>query len=384
MTPDWRADRGLGLTVLLFLAVNLAMAVATGPRLGGDSPMYIDGAAALLEREPLTGRQPSYAGYIAVVAAVQAAGLGLEGLVALQVLAALAAAAAVYRIAIDLGGRAAGLLAVVLLAIDVETNRWHAYVLSDSLYASLLAGATWLTYVAGRDTSRRGGRVALAAGLLVLAGVVRPEGWFVVPAAAVYWILSFTRKTRWRTLGIATVVAASAALALMVAPRVSGNLQAVGPGEMLRAGQTIWDDDEWRLSMPEGPPVEPGESSATTAIRYALHQPADTAVLMLARVGVHVIHVRPFYSMAHNAVTVAWLLPVYLLGAVALWRLAASPLVRWVAAVLASQTLVVALTHADWDGRYLAHVLALWYPLTACGAVMVWPRWRPWAGRAEA
>ena len=36
-----------------------------------------------------------------------------------------------------------------------------------------------------------------------------------------------------------------------------------------------------------------------------------------------------------------------------------------------SQTLVVALTHADWDGRYLAHVLPLIYTLAGAGAVSI-------------
>ena len=121
----------------------------SGVRTGGDSGMYLDGANALLNGQPLTGRQPSYLGYITVVAGLQAAGAGLAGIVITQLAAATVAALAVYRIAVELGGRLPGAIAVLLFALDVDTNRWHAFVLSDSLFLSSLAAMAqfWLRSV---------------------------------------------------------------------------------------------------------------------------------------------------------------------------------------------------------------------------------------------
>ncbi|MET0163704.1 MAG: hypothetical protein ABW318_01710, partial [Vicinamibacterales bacterium] len=89
--------------------------------------------------------------------------------------------------------------------------------------------------------------------------------------------------------------------------------------------------------------------------------------LMLARLGVHLAHVRPFYSTAHNAVIVLWLLPIYALAGIAFWTSRGQALTRWCALAFASQALVVALTHADWDGRYLAHVMPIVYPFAGAG-----------------
>jgi hypothetical protein len=88
---------------------------------------------------------------------------------------------------------------------------------------------------------------------------------------------------------------------------------------------------------------------------------------MAARVGVHFAHVRPFYSTAHNALIALWLAPVYALAAWGFWKFRRHPLAIWLLIAIATQTLIVALTHADWDGRYLAHVLPLVYPFAACG-----------------
>ncbi len=85
-----------------------------------------------------------------MVAFFQSIGTGLVGVVIAQAAVATAAAYAVYRIALELSGRLAGVIAVLMVAVDVESSRWHAYVLTDSLYASMLVIAVWLVHRATR------------------------------------------------------------------------------------------------------------------------------------------------------------------------------------------------------------------------------------------
>jgi 4-amino-4-deoxy-L-arabinose transferase-like glycosyltransferase len=357
------------------VAVNLVMAASSGVRLGGDSGIYIDGAQALLNGQPLTVRQPSYSGYIAFVTLFQAIGAGLAGLVIGQVAVAAVAAYVVALMARELGGALAAVIAVLLATLDFDTNRWHAYVLSDSLYASVLATVVWLVYRAG--TSRRLLPYAIASIGLLAAASIRPEGWFVIPAAAMWWVsrIAVTRSGQWA--GMAGVAAGCVLLVALMAPRLSGNAEAVGPGEMLAKGQTIWEFDGWRLAMPAAPPESSSLGSAGRAISYALEHPVHTAALMAARAGVHLAHVRPYFSTAHNAAIVVWLLPLYALALYGWWRVRAHDLARWTLMVLGTQTLVVVLTHADWDGRYLSHVLPIVYPFAACGLVVALNRIAP-------
>lgn len=355
------------------------MVAWSGVRLGGDSGIYIDGARALLNGQPLTVRQPSYAGYIGFVTFFQVIGAGRIGVVLGQVAAATAAAYVVYLMARQLGGVPAAIVAVVLAAIDFDTNRWHAFMLSDSLYASVLAIAAWLVYRAGSRT-RGAGRVTpyvMASAGLLAAASIRPEGWFVIPAAAVWWVTRAAVTTTRKWGGIAAVGAGCLLLVAPIAPRLSGNTEAVGPGEMLARGQTIWEFDGWRLSMPVASPAAADSGSSGRAVRYALEHPAHTAALMAARAGVHFAHVRPYFSSAHNAAIVSWLVPLYLLAAYGWWRVRVHALASWVPIVIATQTLVVMLTHADWDGRYLSHVLPLVYPFAACSVVRALNRMAP-------
>lgn len=351
---------------MFFIVINLLLVALNGVRMGGDSPLYLDGANRLLAGQPLTDRQPSYAGYVYVVAAAQAVGAGTLGLVMLQVLCGAIAGTAVYAMAATMAGRLAGGLAAVLYSLDVDTNRWHQFILADSLYVSLFVLAVWLTY---RAVIRRGlGPLLLAAAALFAAALVRPEGWFLVPAGLCFVVMMRARSTAQRLAGVGVLLAAAALLVVVLAPALRGNVSAVGPADMLQRGQTIWEFDGWKVSMPAAGGVAEGQAGA--AVAYAVRHPISTLKLMIARVLVHFAHVRPFYSTAHNAVIVVWLVPVYALAAVAIWQLGFTTLISWIVAAIGTQTLVVALTHAEWDGRYLAHVLPLIYPLVGAGVAV--------------
>lgn len=358
--PVWAA-------VLVFLLVNAAQLLVSGVRMGGDSGMYLDGARALATGESLSVRQPSYAGYIAFVAFIQSIGAGVIGVALAQIAAACGAAIVVGKMAAHLAGPLAGVLAILLFAADFDTNRWHAFILSDSLFLSLLALAVWLAY---RALPARAGAIALALAAMLAAALVRPEGWFLIPAALLFWVLRGTERRAVRWAGVSGLVVAAALLAVLLAPRLSGNLTAVGPAEMLRLGQTIWDFNGWRVSMPSDPVFEDGQATTGDAITYGMRHPISTATLMAARVGVHFAHVRPFFSTAHNVVVVAWLVPLYALTLWAFWHWRHHRFCQWTLAAIASQTVVVALTHADWDGRYLAHVLPLMYPFAGAAIAL--------------
>ena len=103
---------------------------------------------------------------------------------------------------------------------------------------------------------------------------------------------------------------------------------------------------------------------------------------MGARVAVHFAHVRPFYSTPHNVVIVLWLVPVYAAALFAIWKLGLTPFLSWIVVAIGTQTVVVALTHAEWDGRYLAHVLPLIYTLVGAGVAVLIGRTVPASGAA--
>ena len=102
------------------VAANVATLSLLGVRHGQDTMQFWTGASHLLAGSPLTDKEPSYLGYIALLAASRAAGMGGRAVVAFQCAVAAAATVAVYQLSQRLAGRRAGVLAAVFFSLDVD------------------------------------------------------------------------------------------------------------------------------------------------------------------------------------------------------------------------------------------------------------------------
>ena len=366
----------VGLLVVLFVALNLALLARTGVRMGGDSPTYIQGANQLLQGRLMAQRPGLWVGYEGVVAFCQATGIGLRGVVAIQLAVAAIAAVAQYSLARSLAGRWAGLAAAGLLVANPEIARFHSYILTDSLYTSAAILATWGIYQAGE---RRGAWYILGAGLVLAAALLRPNGWFLLPIAAGYWLVRATPRgaVRWLALGGMAAVLVLGALAL---PFVRAGVEFEHPGSYLRRGDIVSDYTGWLLPMPVESTPAAGDGLRGT-IGYAMRHPVATALLAVARTGAELARVRPFYSTAHNVVALAYVLPLYALAILGYLRVRRAPLAGLLAAVIASHLLFPVFLGADWDGRYLLFTLPLICDFSACPIGLWLTRPWPWEQR---
>lgn len=361
----------LGIVVVIVLAsvsLNLILFAFVGVLQGSDTTVYRSGAAHLLARQPLEGKEPSYVGYISVMAVCRMLGVGERGVVVLQIAVAAAAALALYRLGSRLCGANGGVAAAAFFILNVDVARWHVYLLTDSLYMSCVALTTWLV-----DRATRGSRwlYLAAGGAVLMTALLRPNGWLFVPLALGYWIhrTAWGRQLKWAaTAGLLCVFAT-----IMVHAGPSRRaIERERPDLALREGVIIWHFDTWRLLMPAEP--QPESQSLMNSIGYGMRHPWATGRLAATRVAVELAHVRPFYSTAHNALVLAMLAFTYPLSVAALVRYRRDPVARLMAAVIGSDLLVVAATFADWDGRFLSHTFPLIGVFAGCGFVQWWQR----------
>ena len=104
---------------------------------------------------------------------------------------------------------------------------------------------------------------------------------------------------------------------------------------------------------------------------YAARHPVAGLRVAATRVAVEVAHARPFYTTRRNAIIIGYLVPLYALAAIGLatwWR---EPVVRLAAALIALHLALVAAFFADYDGRWLVHVLPLVGLLAALGCASI-------------
>ncbi len=341
--------------------VNLMLLALSGVRHGGDTARYLDGAANLLAGRPLQDKQASYLGYVSLVAFSESVGHDARLVVLFQLVVASLAAVALYDLGRQLSSRLAGVAAAACFIANVDIARWHVFVLTDSFYISLVILCTWLVH---RAAERSRWWYPAAVVMLFCSAFIRPNGWVLLPIAAIYWMVRarLSRRLKFAAAGLA-VGGFLAATAFVGAFRQG--IQAESPEMWLRQGTVIWKSDEWHVQMP----VDATASSAVGwpgAVRYVAAHPWASARLAVTRMAVELFHARPFYSATRNWLAAISALIFYPFAVLGWWRLRTVPLAQLMTAVIGGHLLIIALTFADWDGRFLLYFLPLIYVLATC------------------
>jgi len=344
----------------LFVLVNLSIILGGGIRLGGDSQRYLAGAENLLGGLPLQGKQLSYSGYVLLIALCRLTRVGLPGVIFTQLLFAAAAAVALYDLGRRLHGRSAGLIAAGLFVANPDIARWNAFILTDSLYISLVVLCVWCV---DRAAQRMRYWYILAAAALAATALVRPNGLFLLAVAVPYLISRAIEQKSLRRLAISGIVLAFV-LGAIAASRFYSTGGKDHPEVTLRNG--ITGINEWRVPMSSDPAPIKGEWSALFS--YVARHPFASFRLGITRVIVELMHVRPFYSFRHNLVLLMSLPFLYLLALVGLKVSREQSLMCLILLAIGSQLFVVAITFADSDGRFLLYVLPLVCLFSSCAA----------------
>jgi len=145
------------------------------------------------------------------------------------------------------------------------------------------------------------------------------------------------------------------------------------PYQMLLRGEVVWGYEDWRLPMPSD--ADTDGAGWAGVIGYALQHPLASLRLAIYRVGACLVHIRPFYSFRHNILAIVFLVPLYLLAIYGLFRARREQLSTLLVLVIGSHLLLVALTFANWDGRFLLYTLPLIGVFSAYGAAKLRSRW---------
>ncbi len=132
-----------------------------------------------------------------------------------------------------------------------------------------------------------------------------------------------------------------------------------------------------RLSMPDD--ARAAGSGWAGAADYAVRHPIASIMVMAARVAAELAHVRPVYSNAHNVAALMVVLPLYATAILGARDTRRPDVAAWIGVIIVAHLATVAVTVADWDGRYLLYVLPLIGLFSGC-AIGHWlnrlrPRW---------
>jgi hypothetical protein len=333
-------------------------------RLGADSSRYLNAAELLLHGKLPTGKAKRYLGYDLFVSLFLWSGLGKLGIVLAQALITGVAAYCLYRLARRLYDRRTGLLAAFFYIGYAEIHTWNFYILTDSLFVSMVIISLFVV------VEWRGLWLSAVAGLVVLfTCTVRPNGFILAASIGTYALYSLWKTRRYKVfMGVACLflVAFPVAIKLIDAMLVySPILKHYARGAVMTGRQPS------ALTMPgiipEG--LTNVKSTLLAITLFIAAKPVYFLQLAGIKLRYFFLHTRPFYSAFHNYFSVLTLVPSY---ALALWGLFSRtdyPAERvLLISVIFFQSLIVALTLSDWDGRFLLVILPIVFVFASRGA----------------
>ncbi len=329
-----------------------------GIRFTGDSWRYIEGGEKIIDGRPFDKTQKSYMGYIAVTAASLSCGHTLFPLIALQIIMACIACAAVMNAAFEANAAHrfafhAAVATGLLFALNPEFSAWHTAVMTESLYTSVVCVIAWLAvWATERKTAVRLPEIFA---LTFLTAFIRPTGWILLPAVAIYWAVNLL-KSVWSKL-VAVVCVIAIFLTMAFAGRsFNEGIQKESPSVKLYTGEVVWQEDLWRVKMP---PADLAKTDLTSGLIYGIRHPVASAWLVVKRLAVMFLRIRPSYSWKHNLFLLVYHVPLTLLAFIGAWLGWKSRHVRMATAFVIAHAVVVALTFNDNDGRFTLYFTPL-------------------------
>jgi len=362
----WLARYHGWLLVALWASVQaLCWHYYRGPRLFGDGAGYLSYAKQLVSTHVFAGGYYlRYVGYATYLATLLALGFNLTGIALVQVGIAGLATRAFYRTAWRLSGQhwPTAALATAALLCWAEVQAFNAFILTESLFTSLLILSAWAV-----ARARGAGGVALAGLLLLLTVFVRPNGFIALGAGALaglVWLqrVGWPAHSRWL------------ALLLLLAPlawhRLNWLADTLGLMRHYTIGTVICNyapaclTPATALRMPA-----PGHSVLAQLLWFITHNFWYFCQLAALRLAYFMGFPKPWHSALHIAWLAATLPALYWLAVRGVARrTAALPVRTYLAGCLLLQIAIVLVTFEDWDVRFSGPMIPYWLLLAALGA----------------
>jgi len=338
-----------------------------------DSDRYIEGAEKLLHCEPLDYIQIQYSGYIAIIAFVKMFGLGLEFVIIIQLLMAILSSWFLYDMGKSItGNKIAGILAVGLYLANPFITRWHLYILTESLYTSLLILSLWII---NKTVKKRTLKFYILSFIIVCINTsIRPNGWILLPMMFCFFIIYSKYNWYIKLAGTFTIITFFLMCVIYI-PILNHAIQKVGSDELpinkeLEKGVVIWGHNELCLNMPKD--TNTGNRNWTESNSYIFKHPFACFKLAIYRVLSELLQINhPWYSVKYQIRILLWLFPAYLLAIIGIMYFKNKVGIKVAIFIILAHILIIALTWSEHDNRFLNYFLPLIYLLSGCGLYFI-------------
>lgn len=332
----------------VFLLVNLGLFLFTGVHTGLEADKYVTEGNYLYDHGTFTA--PKYIFYLPVILLVWTCrflSLPVAWAALVQVALSGVALYCFYRLAECIRDKRTAVLSATLLALFIPLQLWNLFLYTDSIFISLTIIYTWLIYSQGKK-GLRGTLIIL--GFLFLLIFSRPHGLLIIPPTLVYLI--FRKQTKQQR-----AISALLCVALLGGMYFFLNAAFSGGGDMDAMKPFIEEHIICFVPMkPEGAVLDIIHTSSPVndLLYYVIHNPLHFARLTALKLFSFFNLTRSYYSMPHNIVLAALIIPVYFFFVAGIRRFLSTgrDLVIYVVSLLILYPFGATFQCDDWHSRF--------------------------------
>mgnify|MGYP005750945939 CR=1 FL=1 len=352
---------------LLWAALHMVFLWKYGVRTTDDSREYLTYATSIAEHFHFENNYyVKYLGYPLFLALMFKLGIGLTGVIIVQTLFSGFATVLLYK-AVKLLAKntLAPILATLLLIIWYDLQLFHAFIMTESLYISLLIIAFYLLVSADSSVKKS----LWAVPLLLYVALTRPNGFIAVVAYFAY-VFTIVYKAapnkRGKRLLLILVTLVPVSTILLVDQYL---LQSFTIVETYEKGEVIYLYKGLLVHSDKPIVMPPAEASPLTKLYLFVRDNTSYFFRMSAlRFLLFWGNVKPFFSIFHNSMIALLLYPMYFFAATAVFKKRIPLPVRVFAATLVlQQAFITTITSENETGRFLMSVLFTVFAFGATG-----------------
>jgi hypothetical protein len=361
--------------IFIWLLMQVYMLGNYGVRFMGDSAGYIAYAQNIADSFHFAKtHQLKYFGYPLFMAGIFKVGFGLWGVILAQTLLSGVATLAIYQTTKQLANNIiAPLLATFLFIVWYDMQQYNGFILTESLYISLIIIGFYLLVKAGANIKKS----LWALPFLLFVAMVRPNGFIALVAYAGYaFVLVFNNTERKRVSFrlIVLLVFVPIASVLLADRYLLQNFDIV---DTYQLGQVIFMYPELTVNSNSTIIMPPADISPLAKImHFALHNTSYFLKMSGLRLLLFWANVKPYFSIVHNMVIILILYPCYYFAVRAIInKYIPAHIAVFAIMILGQQAFITTVTSEDWNGRFLMSLIAFVFVLGSIGLSKQIEKW---------
>jgi hypothetical protein len=344
---------------LVWLLVQSAFFIKYGVRTSVDSQLYLADAMNLLAGKWPEGRGIWYISYSTFLAFIFFCGGNNEVVVLVQIGLSGFATFFLYRLALEIfANRNVAVLSVLFYLLWFKIHEWNTFLYTESLFTSCSI-ISFAVLVKSKSLLQ----YAVAFLLIIFTFFIRPTGFAFLIGLGCYGFFSLNQANLKKAVWIVSLLVLAGTILLSKMLTDYTLIESYAKGEVIYPNMTLGIEVPTELVIPSQ-----DKPTMIRVLLFGINNPLYFLKLFFLKLFLFLGNIKPYFSPLHNALIVMVLYPLYFFTIRGFIKFPALRKEKYfIAGFVVAQSLTVAFTSENWDGRFLVPLLPYVFLLSADG-----------------